>query len=67
MIIVGDSRGTVHSLKLSPNLRRRTKEAELALQMEDMFKFRLAEVTKLEKILSQVIQADVSCSDDLYK
>ena len=67
MIIVGDSRGTVHSLKLSPNLRRRTKEAELALQMEDMFKFRLAEVTKLEKILSQVIQADVSGSDDLYK
>ena len=67
MIIVGDSRGAVHSLKLSPNLRRRTKEAELALQMEDMFKFRQAEVTKLEKILSQVIQADVSGSEDIYK
>ena len=53
-------------MKLSPNLRTKSREAELALQMEDMFKFRQAEVTKLEKILSQVIQSNNDDNDNPY-
>jgi hypothetical protein len=36
ILLVGDSRGTVHCLKLSPNLRRVTKEAKKAMQNNDM-------------------------------
>ena len=63
ILIVGDSKGVVHSLKLSPNLRKMSKEAEAALQNEDMFKYRQAEVNKVEKILSQVIQKEDKISE----
>ena len=53
---MGDSTGTVHSLKLSPNLRKKTKEAQKALGENDLKQFKQVEVTKMEKILSQVVQ-----------
>ena len=31
----GDSAGNVHALKLSPNLRKKTKDAQLALYNQD--------------------------------
>ena len=56
LLIVGDSRGVVHSLKLSPNLRKRSKEADKALQDEDMKEYMKVEVRKLEQLLTQVIE-----------
>ena len=56
ILIVGDSTGKVHSLKLSPNLRKKTKEAQKALGENDLKQFKQVEVTKMEKILSQVVQ-----------
>lgn len=56
VLIVGDSTGVIHSLKLSPNLRKKTKEAKRALDNKDVKEFKRVEVSKLEKILSQVIQ-----------
>jgi dynein intermediate chain 1 len=56
LLIVGDSRGYVHSLKLSPNLRKRSKEEVKALQDEDLKEYRKLEVRKLEQLLTQVIE-----------
>ena len=55
---MGDSRGIVHSLKLSPNLRRRSKEAQKAIQDEDMKEYMKLEVKKLDQLLTQVIEAN---------
>ena len=57
-MIVGDSRGIVHSLKLSPNLRKRSKEAQKAIQDEDMKEYMKLEVKKLDQLLTQVIEAN---------
>ena len=57
MIIAGDSRGLVHSLKLSPNLRKRNKKTEEAFR-ENMKLFSQMEHTKLDDILAQVIPRD---------
>ena len=57
LLVVGDSKGVVHSVKLSPNLRKRTKEAEEALKENDEKMFKKLEVSKLEDILAQVIPA----------
>ena len=56
IIVVGDSRGYVHSMKLSPNLRKRTKEAQVAYNNQDMKEFEQLEVKKLEQLLNQVIE-----------
>ena len=63
ILIVGDSKGVVHSLKISPNLKKKSKEAEAALENEDLFKYKQAEVNKVEKILSQVIQKEDQLSE----
>ena len=63
LLIVGDSKGVVHSVKLSPNLRKRTKEAEEALKDNDMKGFNKLEVSKLEDILAQVIPASTDKDD----
>lgn len=55
---MGDSRGIVHSLKLSPNLRKRSKEAQKAIQDEDMKEYMKLEVKKLDQLLTQVIEAN---------
>ena len=57
MIIAGDSRGLVHSLKLSPNLRKRNKKTEEAFR-ENMKLFVQMEHSKLDDILAQVIPRD---------
>ena len=56
ILIVGDSKGMVHSLKLSPNLRKKSKEAQAAVSNQDIKQFKQLEITKMEKILSQVVQ-----------
>ena len=58
ILIVGDSRGIVHSLKLSPNLWKRSKEAQKAIQDEDMKEYMKLEVKKLDQLLTQVIEAN---------
>ena len=64
-MIAGDSKGVVHSIKLSPNLRKRTKKAEDALQENNIKLFTKLEMSKLEDILSQVIPADGEKEDAL--
>jgi dynein intermediate chain 1 len=44
VLVVGDSRGAVHSLKLSPNLRRVTKDAKKAMMNNDLDLVRTLEV-----------------------
>ena len=61
VIIVGDSRGEVTSLKLSPNLRRQSKEVKAATINRDFKKAAMLEVKKLDDLLSQVRGYDVDC------
>ena len=51
---MGDSTGEVHSLKLSPNLRKQTREVKLALATKDLKRAGQLEVKKLANILGQV-------------
>lgn len=44
------------SLKLSPNLRMRTKEEENALEEENMKLFRQENLQKIQKILSNIVK-----------
>lgn len=56
IIVVGDERGTITTLKLSPNLRMKPKapkKKEVPLEPREM------EVMKLERILSLVKEEDV--------
>ena len=58
-VIVGDSQGKVHSLKLSPNLRKRSKEEEVSISEEEgPEELRRLQVVKLGRILAQVVQRD---------
>ena len=54
ILIVGDSRGEIVSLKLSPNLRRQSKEVKMAVVSKDLRKAAIMEVKKLEDLLAQV-------------
>ena len=56
VIVVGDSRGHVHTLKLSPNLRKRTKDAQAAFNHGEVKLFREMERRKIEKIVDQVME-----------
>ena len=72
IIIVGDSKGEaqqsvliltcdlgmVHCLKLSPNLRRQSKEVKTALLNKDLKKAGEMEIKKLEQLLGQVREPD---------
>ena len=55
-MVVGDSRGHVHTLKLSPNLRKRSREAQAALNNAETKLFRDIETKKLEQVVSQVME-----------
>ena len=55
VLIVGDSKGKVHSFKLSPNLRAKTKEAAAFIANGEMKAFQALEVLKMKKILEQVV------------
>ena len=59
IIIVGDSKGVVHCLKLSPNLRRQSKEVKTALLNKDLKKAGEMEIKKLEQLLGQVREPDI--------
>ena len=52
ILIVGDSRGVIQCLKLSPNLRKQTKEVKTALINKDQKKALELEVKKLEVLLA---------------
>ena len=54
IIIVGDSRGHIHCLKLSPNLRRQSKDVRMAILNKDLVKAGELEVRKLKVLLAQV-------------
>ncbi|TRY67482.1 hypothetical protein TCAL_05969 [Tigriopus californicus] len=54
ILIVGDSKGTVHCVKLSPNLRRQTKEVKTALANKEPKKALELEIKKLENLLAMV-------------
>ena len=58
VIIVGDSRGQIHCLKLSPNLRRQSKDVRMAILSKDLVKAGELEVRKLKILLSQIKQPD---------
>lgn len=58
MVIVGDDRGNVTSLKLSPNLRKMPKEKKGAPPMEPAQREQ-NEIAKLEKLLSMVREPSV--------
>ena len=58
IIIVGDSKGVIHCLKLSPNLRRQSKEVKTALLNKDLKKAGEMEIKKLEQLLGQVREPD---------
>ena len=54
LLIVGDSRGEIVSLKLSPNLRRQSKEVKMAVVSKDLRKAAIMGVKKLGDLLAQV-------------
>ena len=56
LLIVGDSRGEIVSLKLSPNLRRQIKEVKMAVvsKSKDLRKAAITGVKKLGDLLAQV-------------
>ena len=64
IIIVGDSRGYVHSLKLSPNLRKKSQEALKALQEQETVEWRKTEVRKLQQLLTQLIEPHVVTKEE---
>ena len=56
VLVVGDNRGHVHTLKLSPNLRKRSKESQAALISNDTKLFQELELRKLESVVGQVME-----------
>ena len=69
VVILGDSTGKVHSLKLSPNLRKKNVPKEKASEKdggpaEDARRLLEMEITKLKKILSQVISRDAKAESE---
>ena len=57
ILIVGDSRGEIVSLKLSPNLRRQSKEVKMAVVSKDLRKAAIMGVKQLGRrgdLLAQV-------------
>ena len=55
LLIIGDSLGMVHAMKLSPNLRKKDKKTIEALRDNNVKLLKKIEYTKLDEILSQVI------------
>lgn len=63
IIIVGDSNGTIHCFKLSPNLRQQTRKLKAALVDKDAKKVMMIETAKLENILAMVREPDEDKED----
>lgn len=56
IVVVGDERGTITALKLSPNLRLKAKAPK---KKDVVYEQRELEIMKLEKILSFVREPNV--------
>ena len=54
ILVIGDSKGDIHSLKLSPNLRRLSKEVKVATISKDLKRAGILEVKKLNDLLAHV-------------
>ena len=65
IIIVGDNRGHIQCLKLSPNLRRMDKAVKTALLNKDTKKAGEMEIKKLEKVLAQVRDPEKHSDDEV--
>ena len=63
ILIVGDSTGQIHSLKLSPNLRKQSRDVKIALANKNKAKAALLEIKKLEDLLAQVRNPDKEDKD----
>nr|XP_040567096.1 dynein intermediate chain 1, axonemal-like isoform X1 [Lepeophtheirus salmonis] len=63
ILIVGDSRGYIQCLKLSPNLRKQTKDIRMAFSNKDAKKALELEKKKLESLLAMVKDT----SDSIHK
>ena len=63
IIIVGDSTGQIHSLKLSPNLRKQSRDVKIALANKNKAKAAMLEIKKLEDLLAQVRNPDKEDKD----
>ena len=63
IIIVGDSKGQVHSLKLSPNLRKQSRDVKIALANKNQAKAAMLEIKKLDDLLAQVRNPDKEDAD----
>ena len=57
------SLGNVHCLKLSPNLRRQSKDVRLAVLNKDLVKAGELEINKLRVLLAQVREPEEEDSD----
>ena len=57
-------RGCIHCLKLSPNLRRQTREVKAALVDKDEKRALMFEIKKLESILAMVREPDENEEED---
>jgi len=55
IILVGDNKGTVHCLKLSPNLRNSLEEDNNLEDKDEKLDERKVEINKMKTLLSQVI------------
>ena len=64
IIIVGDSVGHIHCLKLSPNLRQQSKGVRMAILNKDLRAAGELEVGKLRKLLAQVKEAEEDTDND---
>lgn len=60
LLIIGDSLGMVHAMKLSPNLRKKDKKTMEALRDNNVKLLKKIEFSKLDEILSQVIPKNES-------
>ena len=63
IIIVGDSTGQIHSMKLSPNLRKQNRDVKIALANKNQAKAAMLEIKKLEDLLAQVRNPDKEDKD----
>ena len=64
VLLVGDTQGVTHCLKLSPNCRKQEKEIRKAAKNNDEAMVRKLEIRKLEKLLQQVKISQDRDNDD---
>jgi hypothetical protein len=53
-------------MQLSPNLRKRTREAQMAILSNELFLLKDIEIKKLEKLLGQVWMSSLQSRHDFF-